>query len=277
MTDNAEQIEYWNERAGRRWVRADDWLAQMLTPVSTVLLDRVAPQTGERVLDVGCGAGQTTMEVARRVGQGGRVVGVDVSSPLLALAEERKGELPQLQFVKGDAQTHAFAPASFDLVMSRFGVMFFADPVAAFTNLANATASGGRLGFVCWRSIIENPWFGRPLAALAQHVEPPPKPEPGAPGPFAFDRRDYLREVLTRAGWQSVAIDPVDLEARMGADADDAVRFASEVGATAQPLSEAAPDARTRAVDAIRSVFADVQREDGVFMPAAIWLVTASR
>jgi SAM-dependent methyltransferase len=277
MSANDAQIELWNDRAGQRWVIADGFLVEMLAPISAVLLERTAPQPGERVLDVGCGAGQTTVDVARLVGPTGSVLGVDISAPLLGLARERRGELAHVTYVLADAQTHAFAPASFDLALSRFGVMFFADPVAAFANLGNATVAGGRLGFACWRSMIENPWFSEPLAAIAAHVEPPPRPEPGAPGPFAFADAERVRDILAGAGWRSIAIEPVDLEVKLGADPDDALRFASEVGPTSLPLADAPPDARAQALASMHSIYTRAHGENGVTMRAAIWLVTASR
>lgn len=275
MTDNREQIEFWNDKAGPRWLAADAYIAGMLGEVAQPLLARAAPKPGERVLDVGCGTGQTSLAIAHRVGPSGRVLGVDISAPLLARAKERAVDVPQLAFAEADAQTHGFAEASFDLVCSRFGVMFFVDPVAAFANLARATAPTGRLGFVCWRSVIENPWFGEPLAAMAQHIEPPPRGEPGAPGPFAFAERSRIEQVLASA-WTSVAIEPLDLDLKLGDDPDDALRFAQDVGATASSLAEASAEARDRALVSMREVFAKHHGSSGVRLRGAMWLVTAS-
>lgn len=274
---NAEQIECWNERAGARWLAADEHIAQMLGGIAVVLIDRAAPQPGERVLDVGCGTGQTSIEIARRVGDRGSVLGVDISAPMLGRAHERALDVPQLAFVEADAQTHAFTPASFDLVVSRFGVMFFADPTAAFANLARATAPTGRVVFVCWRSVLENPWFAEPLAAMAKHVEPPPRVEPGAPGPFAFADRAHIEKVLVGGGWASIAIEPFDLDLKLGDDADAALEFTREVGATASSLAEAEPAARDRALAAMRELFAARQGPNGVLLRGAMWLVTATR
>lgn len=277
MTDgNAAQIEFWNDRAGPRWLAADASIAAMLGDASAVLLERAALQPGERVLDVGCGTGQTSIEIARRVGERGRVLGVDISAPLLGRARERAHEVPQLAFAEADAQVHGFAPASFDVVMSRFGVMFFDDPTAAFTNLARAVAPGGRLAFVCWRSVLENAWFSEPLAAMAKHVEPPPRSEPGAPGPFSFAERARIDAVLTGAGWTSIVIDPFDLDLQLGTDADDALHFARDVGATAAALAEAEPTARDAALAAMHEMFAKHHGPHGVRLHGGMWLVTAT-
>jgi SAM-dependent methyltransferase len=217
------------------------------------------------------------VELAHRVGACGRVIGVDISAPLLERARQRAGDLSQVDFVQADAQTHAFAAGSFDVVVSRFGVMFFADAGAAFANLADATSVEGRLGFACWRGVSENPWFSEPLAAMATHVEPPPPPEAGAPGPFGFAERRHVEAVLGRAGWRMVAIEPVDVELNLGADPGDALSFAQLVGATARPLAEATPAARTAALAAMREVYAGAHGPGGVALRGAVWIVTASR
>jgi len=277
---NAEQIEFWNDRAGARWLAADLHFAQMLSPIGDALVERAAPRVGERVLDVGCGAGQTSAVLAQAVTNRGRVLGADISAPLVggAVARALKLGLAHASFVEADAQTHDFGTGAFDLVCSRFGVMFFADPVAAFANLADATATGGRLAFVCWRSLRENPWFAGPLAAMAKHVEPPPPPPPGGPGPFAFADRARVQSLLERAGWADVRIEPADISLWIGASVDDALRFASDIGPTATSLAQAEPIARDAALAQMRDVYAGATDGDGVVrMPAALWYVTATR
>ncbi|MFO0633032.1 MAG: methyltransferase domain-containing protein [Nannocystaceae bacterium] len=273
---NPEQRAFWNEQAGPRWVTADDYVAAMLAPCSAALFARAAIGTGERVLDVGCGAGQTTVELAARTGPSGRVVGLDVSAPLLERARARGEGLPQVSFLEADAQVHDLGDARFDAVVSRFGVMFFADPVAAFTRLRGACDRGGRLAFVCWRSVADNPWFAAPLRAMARHVEPPPPPEPGAPGPFGLADGPHIAEILARAGWHRVVIEPIDVSLQVGRDPDDALRLAQLLGATAAPLAQAEPAARDAALSAVRSVYVEAHGPDGVHMPGAIWAVTAS-
>jgi SAM-dependent methyltransferase len=181
-----------------------------------------------------------------------------------------------VDFVQGDAQTHDFGEQRFDLVSSRFGVMFFADPTAAFTNLARATTAGGRLVFACWRSPMENPWFTEPYAAMAEHIEPPPAPEPGGPGPFAFADEANVRAILDRAGWSGVRLERADTTLWMGDTVDEALAFAAQVGPTAVPLSEADAGARAAALSAMREVFARATDDAGVVrMRASLWYASA--
>src|SRR6185369_15072156 len=175
-------------------------------------MDAAAVAAGERVLDVGCGCGSTTIELARRAGPTGHVVGADISGPMLADARARTAAagLGNVELVHADAQTHAFPPSAFDLVFSRFGVMFFADPTAAFANLRGALRPGGRLAFVCWRSLPENPWMAVPLMAALQHLPPPTIPGPEDPGPFSFADRGRVERILGGAGWSDVTVTPLD-------------------------------------------------------------------
>ncbi len=274
---NAAQIDYWNHTAGPRWLAADDHLARLLGPLQTPLVERAAAAPSERILDVGCGSGQSSAVLAEQVGAHGSVLGVDISAPLLSRARTRAAALPQLAFAQADAQTHAFAPGAFDLVFSRFGVMFFADPIAAFTNLAAATRAGGRLVFACWRAFIENPWMAQGCAAMAKHITPAPPPDPGAPGPFSFADAGHVRSVLESAGWSRVALEPFDTRLQIGVDVDDALHFATEIGPTAAPLRDAEPAARQAALEAMRETYAAARGDHGVEFGGAIWLVTASR
>ncbi len=171
---NAEQIQYWNEQRGRAWVAQQELIEAQLAPLGRHAMDRAAIAAGERVLDVGCGCGQTTLELARRVGPRGSVLGADISSVMLGRARELAGAAgaTNVRFEEADAQTHAFPPAGFDVLFSRFGVMFFADPRAAFANLRTALRPGARVAFVCWQALPLNPWMAVPLAAALQHFQP---------------------------------------------------------------------------------------------------------
>jgi SAM-dependent methyltransferase len=230
------------------------------------------------LLDVGCGCGRTSLVLAERVAPGGEVTGLDISRPMLEVARERAADahLPNVHFLEADAQTLALAPAAFDGVFSRFGVMFFADPTAAFRNLLIALKPGGRLAFVCWRSLAENPWMTEPMAAAAERLPPGPPPlPPDAPGPFAFADSERVRRILTEAGFADVALTPVD--AQIGGNSlEDSLTLALRVGPLGARLREA-PEFRPKVADAVRDVLARHLRDGKVWMEGAVWIVTALR
>lgn len=274
---NAAQIEYWNQQTGPKWVRLQATLDRQLAPLGTAAADRLALATGERVIDVGCGCGESTLDLAQRVGPTGHVLGIDISQPMLARARERAAGLSHVTFLEADAQFHAFEPGTFDALYSRFGVMFFADPPAAFANLRRALRPGGRVGFVCWQAFWENPWMMVPLQAVAGLVEMPPPPPPDAPGPFAFADRDRVAGILTQAGFTDVGFE--DLRATLtiggGGDAQQSAAFAMEIGPAAATLRDADPAVRSRVQDAIAEAFRPFTGPDGVALPGAAWIVTA--
>jgi SAM-dependent methyltransferase len=277
---NAEQIQYWNETAGPRWVTAAEMVEAHIGAFGLRAMERAGVGAGERVLDVGCGCGDTVLELARRVGPSGRVVGIDVSAPMLARARERAAaaQAANVHLELTDAQTHAFAGA-FDVVFSRFGVMFFVDPVAAFTNLLAALRPGGRLGFVCWQTLAENPWFHVPLAAALRHIALPPPPAPGAPGPFAFGEAGHVRGILERAGFADIAVEPFRTALTLGGGGglDAAVEFLLQLGPTASALRDADPALRPTVTAAVREALAPFVTPAGPRLGAAAWIVTARR
>ena len=277
---NAEQITYWNEQGGPRWVKLQEALDEQLASFGRVVMDRLAVGNGERVHDVGCGCGETALELGRRVGPRGAVLGVDISTVMLerARARERDAGIGNVQFLVADAQTHGFTPASFDVVFSRFGVMFFQDPRAAFTNLASALAPGGRLGFHCWKSLPENPWMTVPLFAALQHVPPPPIPAPDAPGPFAFADADRVGGILADAGLAEIDFesrnDPMTLG---GGSLDDAVDFVLQMGPASIALREATAETVAKVRASVREALAPYQTPEGVRLATSSWVVTARR
>jgi SAM-dependent methyltransferase len=277
---NAQQIEYWNTQAGPRWVSHQDLLDAQIAPLGRLALERAALRPGERVIDVGCGCGQSTLEISRRVGPRGAVVGIDVSAVMLERARQRAGVegARNASFLEADAQTHGFEADSFDLLYSRFGVMFFADPAAAFANLRLALRGSGRLAFVCWQPLARNPWMLVPLSAAARQVELPPPPPPGAPGPFAFGDPGHARGILERAGFVDVAIEPHEAELSIGADGlDSTVEFLLGIGPAAAALQSVGSGQRALAARAIRDAIAPYETPEGVRMRGAVWAVHARR
>jgi SAM-dependent methyltransferase len=274
---NADQITYWNEQGGPRWVRLQADLDRQLASFGEIVMDRLALGDGERVLDIGCGCGETSFELVRRVGDAGSVLGVDISTVMLARARER-AETGNVAFLVADAQTHAFAPASFDAIFSRFGVMFFEDPRAAFRNVAQALAPGGRLGFHCWKSLPENPWMTVPLFAALQHVPPPTPPPPDAPGPFAFADADRVRGILADAGLAEITFESRSDPMGVGAGSlDDAVEFALQMGPASIAIRDVTPETLAKVRASVRAALAPYTTSDGVRLATASWVVTARK
>lgn len=274
---NAEQVRYWNEVAGPKWVKLQNRLDEMIGPLGAAAIDRAAPRPGERVLDVGCGCGATALELRDRVGERGEVLGVDLSEPMLALAQSRVSG-PGVRFEKADAQTEPLPKGHFDLVFSRFGVMFFADPVAAFANLRRALQPSGRLAFLCWQPPTRNPWVMVPLTAIADVVPLQPPPPPDAPGPFSFGDPARVERILADAGFREVAIEaleqPMWLGGR-GGSLDDVVEFALQLGPASTALANASDEQKKRAALRIRDALAAYAVGEDVQMHAATWVVTA--
>jgi SAM-dependent methyltransferase len=279
---NAEQITYWNDTAGPKWVACGEQLDAQIGPLGETAMDRVGIRTGDRVLDVGCGTGQTSVELARRVGPAARVTAIDVSRPMLARARVRAEEagVHNVDFLEADAQRHRFPSGCVDVCFSRFGVMFFAAPDVAFANLRGALRAGGRLGFVCWQQLPDNPWMLVPLMAAAPHLTLPPPPAPDAPGPFAFADRDRVRGILDHAGFTDVAFEDhrTTLTVGGGGSLDQAVDFLLQgVGPTSAALRQADPALRATVSAAVHDALRPYHTPYGLRMASAAWLVTARR
>jgi SAM-dependent methyltransferase len=281
--DNRDQIDFWNGPAAERWVRHQVSLDRGLAPFSRAAIARLAPRAGERILDIGCGSGTTLLELAPVVGDTGAVVGVDPSRPLLELAQKRAASAgaSNITLIEADAAQHAFTP-SFHALFSRFGVMFFADPVRAFQNLKRALVPGGRLAFVCWQSLDANPWCGVPLAAARQALgELPaplaaPAPDTHAPGPLAFADPERVRHVLTGAGFAQVELEPFRAPVLMSDEGVDAgIDAALRIGAVSRVYAELADPAREAVRRQLRSTLAAFMSGDALALDGAVWLVSA--
>jgi SAM-dependent methyltransferase len=275
---NADQIAYWNGPGGQRWADRQQTQDVVLAPVADLLIDRARAKPGERIVDVGCGAGATTMAFAQQVGPAGHVLGIDISAPMLARARQIAPASLPVEFVLADATVYPFDPASFDLVASRFGVMFFAEPALSFANLRRALRPSGRLAFACWREPRENPFFMAPLQAVYRHVPKLPPPGPEDPGPFAFASEARVHRILGEAGFSAIAMEPCNLELdiAIGRGLDMAVQSALEIGPAARALAEQPPDVVAAARNSIREALAAFARGQAVPLPASIWIVTAN-
>lgn len=274
---NAEQIAAWNDPVGKIWVNFQVGLDALLAPIGAAVLDALEVQPGQAIVDVGCGAGASALALAAKTGPSGRVVGVDVSAPLLALARGRPVAPGSgaLAFLEADAQI-ADLPGPFDRLHSRFGVMFFDDPERAFANLHRAMAAKGRLAFACWRAPAENRWMTLPLEAAADLVAAPEPGDPHAPGPFAFADIDRVRTLLEGAGWTGVTIAPLDV-AIGDSPLIDSARLMTRVGPLGAALRAAGPDpALVAAAEArVARALEAFETNGRVRVPSAAWIVTA--
>ena len=274
---NADQVAYWNAQAGETWVAQQDRLDRQLSPLGLTAMAALDLAADERVIDIGCGCGQTSLELAGEVGADGSVLGVDISAPMLEVARRRAAQagLGNVQFLEADGQIHGFNAAGADALFSRFGVMFFADPPAAFTNLHKALRPSGRLAFVCWRPMVENQWMLLPLQAALQHIPPPAAaPDPFAPGPFAFADPERVRGILTTAGFSRIEINAHDTKIG-GNGLEETVELSLRVGPLGRLLGEQ-PDQRGVVAEAIRTALQPYDGPSGVYQSAAVWIVTAS-
>ncbi|MDO8799382.1 class I SAM-dependent methyltransferase [Phenylobacterium sp.] len=265
----------WSQAAGNAWVELQDLMDGLYQPIAETLITTAFPGEGGAVLDIGCGAGTTTLQMARRLGPLGRAAGVDISAPLLEAARagaEAQG-IANATFLQGDAQTLDLGTAAYEAAISRFGVMFFADFDSAFANLRRALKPGGRLAFACWRSPADNPLASAPLEAAAPFLPPIPQADPDAPGRWAFADPDRVRGILTRSGWRDIEIAPLDVPTPIALD--DLMRLTFRLGALPPLLQQADAATREKVHAAVAERLASYEVEGVVPMTAACWRVTA--
>ncbi|UXY14078.1 class I SAM-dependent methyltransferase [Chitiniphilus purpureus] len=271
---NDAQIAQWNGAAGHAWRDEHALLDRMFKPFEDLIAATPGVGPGSVVLDVGCGTGATVMALARRVGQAGRVLGIDVSAPMLDVARARAqpGD-GQVHFVQADAQTYPFAPAGFDAVVSRFGVMFFSDPVRAFTNLRYAVRPAGALRCLAWRSAGDNPFMVEAERAAAHLLAGLAQARPDGPGQFAFAERRHVEDLLAASGWTRVAVQPVDAVCAFPETA--LPRYLTRLGPVGRLLADKDEAARQQIVAALRPAFDRYLHDGEVRFSAACWLIEA--
>ncbi|HEY2864692.1 MAG TPA: methyltransferase domain-containing protein [Casimicrobiaceae bacterium] len=277
-TDNSEQIAEWNGVLGQRWVAMRQDIDRFVLPFGEAALEVAAPRLGERVIDIGCGCGETSIEIARRVGRTGSVLGIDVSQPMLAFARAQSAppDAARLAFEEGDA-AEARLPADTDLLFSRFGVMFFSQPSPAFHHLRKSLRRGGRCVFVCWRTPRDNPWAMTPLAAAREAMGVTPEPsDPNAPGPFAFADEGRLRTILSDAGFADIDLQRFDMALSIGATPHAAAEHAVQIGPVARLVREVGVEHLPLILDAIERTLTPLAAPDGeVVLNGSTWIVAA--
>ncbi|MCX4093017.1 class I SAM-dependent methyltransferase [Nocardia sp. alder85J] len=268
------QATLWNGPAGEAWVAAQEVVDGALRPFRDLLVEEVVATSGQRVLDVGCGTADTTVAIARRLGASAHCVGVDISEPMLAGARARAEKCGvAVDFRRADAQTHPFEPGSFDTVVSRFGVMFFDRPVAAFTNLRRAADHGAQLRCIVWRGPADNPFMAAPERAAAPLLPDLPVPDLEAPGRFALADRDRTAAILTGGGWTDIDIRPIDVECRM--PEAELNGYLTRMGVVGNALRAVDEHTRDRVVGAVRAALDPFVHGDEVRYPAGCWMLSA--
>ena len=278
MRTYTEQREIWDREADL-WVREAERFDAMDGAFGWAVLEAVQLHPGERVLDVGCGNGAMTLEGAQQVSPGGEAIGVDIAAPTLKLARSRADAagLSNVQFLEADAQTHAFEKGEFDAVISRFGVLSFEDPVAAFTNLGHALGSGGRLSIVCWQDVLKSDWTAVIGGAAAAHLGFPDFGPPGAPGPYSLADRERLERTVRSAGFGDITIEAITKPMWMGDDAEDVTTFFTSLEIVSEWFSGKPQEKVDAAIDAVREALAPYEGPQGVVMSGTAWLLTARR
>lgn len=276
---NAAQIEAWDGPMGTRWVAQAEHHDRMGRDFSEAVTERLAPQPGEHILEIGCGNGALALGLGTLVGPRGSVTGLDISGPMLAEARRRARlqGVTNVVFEKGDAQVCSLPPARFGAAVSRFGVMFFEDPVAAFANIGQAVKPGGRLVFCCWQELLRNDWIMIPAAAALQHVPMPDLGDPGAPGAFSMADPERLGRILSDASWSEIAIEEVVRPMRMGDLVDDTMDYLQDSEIADALMKDVDQVTADRAWAAVKDALKPHVTAQGIMLNGVAWLVSATR
>jgi len=274
---NQEQREFWSDIKGDLWVTLQPRIDTMLATFGDKALDTLNPQSGERILEIGCGTGTTTLALGDRVGASGEILAADLSQPMLSKAIERAnlGAQRPITFVEADAQVHNFPAATFDAVYSRFGVMFFDDPVAAFSNIRKAVRPGGRLAYVCWADRKANPWIRIPAGAAKACLDLPAPPPDDAPGQFSMENEGRVQQILHDAGWSDIGLERFTVDGSIGSDAADAASFITKMGPMSEPFALADPDTQHKTLQVIEEALTPYANDSGVTLGFSTWIVSA--
>jgi len=274
---NQEQREFWSDIKGDLWVTLQPRIDTMLATFGDKALDTLNPQSGERILEIGCGTGTTTLALGGRVGTSGEILAADLSRPMLNKAIERanvSAEHP-ITFVEADAQVHSFPTATFDAVYSRFGVMFFDDPIAAFRNIRKAVRPGGRMAYVCWADRKANPWIRIPAGAAKTCLDLPAPPPDDAPGQFSMENEGRVQQILHDAGWSDIGLERFTVEGSIGSNAADAARFITKMGPMSEPFALADSDTQNKTLQVIEEALTPYSNDSGVTLGFSTWIVSA--
>jgi SAM-dependent methyltransferase len=276
---NVEQVEYWDGSGGEHWVAQQARYDHINAGFGDRVVEVLSASSGERVLDVGCGNGALSLAIGPLVAPDGSVLGLDISGPMLAMAttRARAAGLENVRFERGDAQVHALPDGGFDAVVSRFGVMFFDDPHAAFANLARSLRPGGRVVFACWQDLVANDWLIVPVGAALAHVPMPDLGEPGGPGPLSLSDPDRIRSLLEGVGLAEVSVDDFRCPMLMGATVEDTVVFMQGTDMAETLLADVSAEVADAAWGAVRAALAPYAGPDGVVLGGAAWIVTATK
>jgi len=279
MGVNTEQKEFWNDLKGELWVELQTRIDPMLSIFDQKLLQILEVQKGERALEIGCGTGTTTLNMSEHVGRNGSIHAIDFSKPMINRAKQRASDasVEHAVFVQADAQEYNYPAEDFDLAYSRFGVMFFQDPVTAFSKIHGAMKPGGRLGYVCWADKTKNPWILNPSKVAKNFLELPKHPGDNEPGMFSMCREERIFEILDEAGWNEIQVEAFDSMNSIGKNAEDAAEFISKMGPMSEPFTEADEVSQQKTLEALKNYLQNYEKPNGVMLDFGNWIVTAKK